>query len=103
MLQWHIQVGSITTNLKVKIYFTLSGLSAAKIVMWNFHVNEFSKGRYDMILGRYILKDLILNLKSSDHVIEADYEPFKESMATMVDLCMNEFKCLNTGKITTYE
>ena len=32
VMQWHTQAGSITTNLKVKIDFTLPGLSAEKIV-----------------------------------------------------------------------
>ena len=32
LMQWHSQDGNITTNLKVKIYFTLPELSATKIV-----------------------------------------------------------------------
>ena len=56
-----------------------------------------------MILGRYILKALLLNLKFSDHVIEADYGTFKGSMAPMVDLDMYDFKYLSTGNITPEE
>ena len=40
-----------------------------------------------------------LNLKFSDHVIEADDEPFKGSTEPMVDLDMYKFKDLNTGKL----
>ena len=32
--QWHTQAGNITTNLKVKLYFTLPALSKANAVMW---------------------------------------------------------------------
>ena len=54
-MQWHTQEGNITTNLKVKIYLNLPKLRATKIVTWNCHVDESAKGRYDMILGIYIL------------------------------------------------
>ena len=52
-----------TTNLKVKIYFTLPEFSATEIVMWNCHVDYSSKGINDMILGRYLLTYLELNNK----------------------------------------
>ena len=34
-MQLHTQAGNITTNLKVKIDFTLTELSATKTVTWN--------------------------------------------------------------------
>ena len=54
-MQWHTKAGSINTNLEVKIDFTLSELSAKTIVTYICHVDESAKGRYDMILGRYLL------------------------------------------------
>ena len=39
-----------------------------------------------------------LNLKLSEHVIESDDGPLKVSYSPIVDLSMNEFKVLNTGK-----
>ena len=63
MIQWHTQAVSITTNIGVKIYFTLPELSATKTVMWNYHVDDSAKGLYAMILGRYLLTYLGLNLK----------------------------------------
>ena len=53
-----------------------------------------------MILGRYILTALGLNIKFSDNVIEADDGPFKGSTAPMVDLGMYSFTYLNAGNIT---
>ena len=54
---------SITTNIKVKIGFTLTGLSTKKIGRWNFHVDDSAKGRYDMVLDRELLTALSLNIK----------------------------------------
>ena len=71
-MQLHIQVGNITTNLKVRIYFTLPELSAAKIVMWNCHVGDSSKVMYGVILGLDLLTLLVLILRLSEHIIEAD-------------------------------
>ena len=51
MIQCNTQVGSITTNLKVKIDFTLPDISATKIATCDFHVEDSSEGRYEIILG----------------------------------------------------
>ena len=55
MMQQHTQAGNITTNLKVKVDFTLPKLSAKNAMTWNFHVDDSAKGIYDMVLGRYLL------------------------------------------------
>ena len=47
-----MQEVSITTNVKVKIYFTLPELSATKIVTWTYLVDDSAEGRYYMILKR---------------------------------------------------
>ena len=85
-MQCHTKAGSITTNIKVKRYFTLPELSTTKTVTWNCHVDESAKGRYDMILGRDFWTDLILDLKFSEHVIESDDGYLKGLTAPMVDL-----------------
>ena len=100
IMQCHTQADKITTNLRVKIEFTLPELSATNVVMWNFHVDDSVKGIYDMILGRDILTSLGLNLKFSYHVIEAGDGTFKGSTSPMVYLGEYEFKDLETGKIT---
>ena len=55
-MQWHTQAGNITTNIKVKVYFTLPALSMTNVVTWKCHVDDFAKVRYNMILGQDILK-----------------------------------------------
>ena len=55
MMQWHTQAGNITTNHKVKVYFTLPAISATNAVTSKYHADESNKGRYNMILGKYLL------------------------------------------------
>ena len=68
-------------------------------MIWDFNVDDPSKGRYDMILGRNILAELWSNTKLSEHVIKVDDGNLKGSTAPMVDLGTYEFKDLNTGKL----
>ena len=86
MIQWHTQAGNITTNIKAKIYFTLPELRATKTVTWNYHVYDFAKGRYDIIIGRDLLTALVSKPILSEQVIKSDGGPLKGSMAPMVDL-----------------
>ena len=55
VMQWHAQAGNITTNLKVQIYFTLPALIAKNVVTWKCHMDDSSKGGYDMILSQDLL------------------------------------------------
>ena len=48
-MEWNTQVGSITTNLNVQIYFTLPDIIATEIVTWNSNINNSAKGRYNTI------------------------------------------------------
>ena len=99
LVQWHTQAGNITNNLKVKVDFALPALSAKDFMTCNFHVYDCAKGRYNMILDRYLLIKLGSNLKCSKHVIKVDGGPFKGSTIPMVDLGTYIFKDLNIGKI----
>ena len=62
-------------------------------------MDNSAKGRYDMILGRYIWTELGLNLILSYHLVETDGVPLKGLTAPMVDLGMYEFKKLDTRNI----
>ena len=99
-MQWHTQDGNITANIKVAVGFTLPGLSPAYVVTWNCHVDEYTKGRYDTIIRRYLLTELVLNLKLSGNAMESYYVTFKGSTETTVDLVTYELKYLIRGKIT---
>ena len=63
-----------------------------KLVTWKCHVDDSDKGIYDIILDIDLLTALGLDLKFSDHGIEADDGPFKGSTAPMVGLGTYDFK-----------
>ena len=85
-MKLHTQAGNITTNTKVKIDFTLPGIRATKIVTWNCHMDDSAKGRCDMILGRYLLTELVLNPKFSEYTIKVYDGTLKGSLSPMVYL-----------------
>ena len=70
-----------------------------KIVTWNFHIDDSDKSMYDMILGRYILTALVLDLIFFNNFTEGGDRPFERCTAPMVDLGTYKFKDLDTGKI----
>ena len=59
VMQWHTQAGNINNNIKVIVDFTLPALSAKNVVTRKCHVDDSVKGRYNMILGRYLLTELV--------------------------------------------
>ena len=63
VMHWHTHTGNIATNIKVEVDFTLPKLIAANVVTWKCHVDDSSKGRYDMILGRYLLIIFIIKFE----------------------------------------
>ena len=54
-MKWHTQAENINTDNKVNIDFTLPALSAKNVMTQECHVDGFSKGRYNIILGRDLL------------------------------------------------
>ena len=56
MMQWHTQAGNITTDFKFKVDFASPALSATDVVILKFYVDDSARGRYDIILGKDILK-----------------------------------------------
>ena len=58
------------------------------VVTCNCHADESAKGRYDMIIVKYILTALGLNIKFYYHIIESDDETFKGYNTPMVDMGM---------------
>ena len=85
-MQQQIQAGIHTTNLKVKIDFTLPEFSATKISTWECHVDDSAKWRYYTILGRDTLTTLGLNIYFFKNAIEPGDKPLKWPTAPMIDL-----------------
>ena len=55
VMQWHTHAMNFNTNLKVKIDLTLPTLSTTNVVTRICHADDSTKGRYDIILGQYLL------------------------------------------------
>ena len=66
-------------------------------------MDDSAKVRYNIIIGKYLLTELGLNMKLSEHFIKVDNGPLKGSSAPMVDLGTYEIINLNTGNITPGE
>ena len=49
-MQGHMQAVNITAHLKFEVKSTSAELSATNSVTCKCHVDDFAKGRYDMIL-----------------------------------------------------
>ena len=63
IMQQKNQDKCFTEIQKVKVNLCLPEYIAKKIVLWEFHVNNSTEIRYDIISGRYILTVLGFNLK----------------------------------------
>ena len=73
--EWRTEAGNFTTNLVVKVDFSLSDLSATKTVTWKFHAEDSSAGRYGTIIGRDILTNPGIDLNISMNTTENDKAP----------------------------
>ena len=62
-----------------------------KIVTWKFHVDEYTKGRYNIILGRDLLIALVLDLKFSENFIIGGEGTYEGCLSPMVDVSNYEF------------
>ena len=60
-MRWHTQAWNITTNHKVKVYFSLPALSATNVVTWKCHVDDSNKGRCGAIFEQNLLTELGLS------------------------------------------
>ena len=63
---WEAQAGKFTTSNKVNIDLCLPEFIATKIVSWKCDMDNTTNSRYDMILGRYLITTLIMDLEFSE-------------------------------------
>ena len=66
-----------------------------KIVTWECHVDNSTEFRYDMILGKELLTDLVLDLNISKHAITGGGRPHGICMAPVVDMSKFNYDSLN--------
>ena len=89
---WETQAENFTTSKKLNVEFCLLGFIVAKIVTWKFQVGESTNSRYNMILGRYLLTALGLDLKFYENVIIGGELPYKGYSTSMVGVSNCDFK-----------
>ena len=73
------------TTEKVDVDFSLTELSATKIMMWNCQVDKFTTDRYNIILCRDLLTALGLDLKFSENFIIDSDGKYEGCSSPMVD------------------
>ena len=69
---------------------------------WKFHVDEFTTGRYNIILGRDLLTALGLDLKFYENILIGGKSPYEGLSAPMFDVINCGFNFL-TDKIVKVE
>jgi predicted aspartyl protease len=67
---WNTAAGKMSTHRKVRMTFTLPGLSPSASVDTTVHVHDGHLSLYDMIIGRDLLKDLGIDVLFSTSTIE---------------------------------
>ena len=61
---------------------------------WKFHVADSTERRYDIILGRYLLTELVPDLKFSKKIIVGGDIPYEGCLAPMYGVTDYDFKPL---------
>ena len=91
-MKYQTKARNFTTNLKIKAIFCLPELIETKIVTCKFHADDFTVGRYDMILYIELLTVLLLYLKIFKRFIKRGGVPCIYFTYTMVIMCTYEYK-----------
>ena len=85
--KWNTKGGNFTTNYTAKLKFTLPELDNNKIVTWTAHVDDSSQPhRYDMIVGRDLLKALNINLDFGNDVVNCTRGTFNGCSTPMKNI-----------------
>ena len=91
---WETQAGKFTTSKKLNVEFLLPESSVKKIMMWKFHLDDSTNGRYDMVLGRDLLTALRLDIKFSDNIIIGREVPYEGCSSSIVDVINHDFNSI---------
>jgi glutamyl/glutaminyl-tRNA synthetase len=73
-IKWTTKAGSFKTSKKVNCTFTMPEFHEGRDINWNCYVDETDNklSRYDMIMGRDLLKDLKMDFLFSKNLITWD-------------------------------
>ena len=70
---WETGGGNITTTERCKIHFQLPQISPSMSIVTDVHITESLGSRYDMILGRDMLRELKINLNFEKDSIDLQH------------------------------
>ena len=70
--QWSTAAGVLTTNTKIATSFSFPELHANKLINQSLHVVNLNTNRYDMIIGRDIIRSLGIDIHGGDMNIHWD-------------------------------
>ena len=100
---WGTQVGKFTSLKKLNLDFFLPEFSATKIVIWKCHIDKSTNGRYDMIIVRDILSELVPDLKFSDNIISVREGTHEGCSTPMVDVSNYDFNIITDKAVKLEE
>ena len=75
---WNTKGGNFRTSHTAKVQITLPELDSNKIVIWNCHADlTDGNSRYDMIIGRDLLRELKFNIDFGNDEINCKEGPYE--------------------------
>ena len=70
--QWSTAAGVLTTNTKIATSFSFPELHANKLINQSLHVVDLNIDRYDMIIGRDLIRSFGIDIHGGDMTIHWD-------------------------------
>ena len=67
--QWSTAAGILTTNTKISTRFSFPELHANKVINQSLHIVDLNIDRYDIIIGRDLIKSLDIDIHGGDITI----------------------------------
>ena len=71
-IEWSKDAGVLATNTKIETSFSFPELHYNKLINQSLHVVDFNIDRYDMIIGRYLIISLGIDIHGADMTIHWD-------------------------------
>ena len=86
--QWSTAAGVLTTNTKTGTSFSFPQLYANKLINQSLHIVNLNINRYDMIIGRDLIRSLDIDIHGADMTIHCDdaANPWRDIDSTTNDV-----------------
>ena len=86
--KWSTDAGVLTINTKIETSFNFSELHANKLINQSLHVVDLNIDRYDMIIGRDLIRPLGIDIHGVDMTMHWDDAtiPWRDIYSTAKDV-----------------